>query len=89
VELVILLIIIYVAMAYYAAIKGYNPIIWFFAAIPLFLISLISLLMLPWAKSSEYTDDARRRLVLKGNLTGAGLVILNILSVVAYIITWG
>ena len=75
-------LIVALAIAYYAYVKGYNPIIWFFAAVPAGVISLASLLLLPWMNDPQITPAEHKRLALIGNIVGGVMIIVNVLIII-------
>ena len=75
----LILLIVCAITAYYASVKGYNPVIWFFAAGA---ISLIILLILPWVNSPQNTAAERERLASNGNTVGGVLIIVGVILLI-------
>lgn len=68
--------------AYLAHRKGYNPVLWFFAA---GLIGLICILILPDVSKSDMSDEERAGQIKRGNIIGGVIVALSLVLSLVFV----
>lgn len=77
----LLYLVFCVITAYLAKRKGYNPIIWFFAA---GVVGLIILAFLPFTNKGNLTEEERRKKVKIGNTIGIIVIVTAFIVVVLF-----